>query len=77
MCINSWGEVLVSSLLEGAFGKITSWSVKMEDPKLDKNIGLIFKLLKADMFLDKAGIALGLAIEGLEYSHLAPLHVHG
>jgi len=27
-----------SSLLVGASGKITSWCVKMEDPKLDKNL---------------------------------------
>jgi len=39
--INIRGELPVSLLLASVFGKITSWSVKMEDPKLDRKfIGL-------------------------------------
>jgi len=35
---NVWEELGVSSLLAGTFEKINSWSVKMEDSKLDKKL---------------------------------------
>jgi len=33
-----WEELLVSSLLVDAFGKVSGWIVKMEDRKLEKEL---------------------------------------